>query len=226
MGGHALDEARRKLCRRLNCRRILAGGRLWNYHEHASHMSPQEYAERVVAGEFRDLVLSFQLREGFRLRGVMPNYLRDPKSHNHASLVEWLNPDYVAPANGPRKVRVACVQYQMRKVASFADFSQQVSYFVDVAADNRCDFVLLPELFSLQLLSHLGVLSPREGMMCLAGLTPELYEADERACAPLRADHCCGSHPVAVDRRLMNIAHVCLPNGEVLQQPKLHVTPE
>ena len=41
------------------------------------------------------------------------------------SLREW----------APRKVRVACVQYQMRKVASFADFSQQVSYFVDVAAD-------------------------------------------------------------------------------------------
>ena len=56
----------RKLCCRLNCRCILAGGRLWNYHEHASHMSPQEYAERVAAGEFRDLVLSFQLREGFR----------------------------------------------------------------------------------------------------------------------------------------------------------------
>lgn len=57
--GHALYEARRALCRRLNLRRILAGGRLWNYEGHADQMSPQEYAQRVVAGEFRDLVLSF-----------------------------------------------------------------------------------------------------------------------------------------------------------------------
>lgn len=33
--GHALYEARRALCRRLNLRRILAGGRLWNYEHHA-----------------------------------------------------------------------------------------------------------------------------------------------------------------------------------------------
>ena len=72
--GAALYEARRQLCRRLNKRRILAGGRLWNYHEHASRMSPEEYAERVAAGELKDKVLSFQLREDFTLRGVMPHY--------------------------------------------------------------------------------------------------------------------------------------------------------
>ena len=47
--GHALYEARRQLCCRLNLRRVLAGGRLWNYAEHSEKMSPQEYAQRVVA---------------------------------------------------------------------------------------------------------------------------------------------------------------------------------
>jgi GNAT superfamily N-acetyltransferase len=92
--GAALYEARRALCRRLNKRRILAGGRLWNYVEAAGSWSPEEYAERVVRGELRDLVLSFQLREGFVLRGIMPGYLNDPRSMNYASLIEWLNPDY------------------------------------------------------------------------------------------------------------------------------------
>jgi hypothetical protein len=41
------------------------------------------------------LVLSFQLREGFALRGVMPNYIQDSRSRNFASLIEWLNPDYL-----------------------------------------------------------------------------------------------------------------------------------
>ena len=166
--GAALYEARRQLCRRLNKRRILAGGRLWNYEDHAGHMSAEEYAQRVISGELKDLVLSFQLREGFVLRGVMPNYLHDPKSHNYGSLIEWLNPDYKEPAPGARKVRLACVQYQMRKVTSFADFERQVTYFVDVAADYHADFVLMPEFVSVQLLSQEDAQSPIEGIRRLA----------------------------------------------------------
>jgi GNAT superfamily N-acetyltransferase len=92
--GAALYAARRRLCRGLNKRRILAGARLWNYSENGVGLSPDAYAARVVAGELKDLVLSFQLREGFVLRGVMAGYLRDARSRNYAALIEWLNPDY------------------------------------------------------------------------------------------------------------------------------------
>ena len=34
-----------------------------------------------------------------------------------------------------------------------------------------------------------------------------------------------GSHPVSHGGRLYNIAFVCLPTGEVVSQPKLHITP-
>lgn len=223
--GAALYEARRQLCRRLNLRRILAGGRLWNYQEHAGHYSPEEYAQRVVAGELRDLVLSFQLREGFVLRGVMPNYLRDPRSGNYASLIEWLNPDYKPPHTGARKVRVSCVQYQMRRVASFADFARQVTYFVDVAADYQSDFVLLPELFSVQLLSHLDALSPQEGMRKLAAYTPRFTKLMSSLAQRYGLTIIAGSHPVFKGEKLQNIAHVCLPDGSMVEQPKLHVTP-
>lgn len=223
--GAALYEARRQLCRRLNKRRILAGGRLWNYQEHATAMSPEEYAYRVAAGEFRDLVLSFQIREGFALRGVMPHYLRDPRSHNFASLIEWLNPDYRAPQSGARKVRVACLQYQMRKVKSFADFARQVTYFVDVAADNGADFVLLPELFSVQLLSMTGTLSAREGILKLAELKDKFVELVKGLAIRYGLTIVAGSHPTQDDARLLNVCFVCLPGGLVVPQPKLHVTP-
>ncbi len=223
--GHALYEARRALCRRLNLRRILAGGRLWNYTEHADKMSPQEYAQRVVAGEFRDLVLSFQLREGFQLRSVMTNYLRDPRSHNCGSLLEWLNPDHKPLPAGSRKVRVACVQYQMRKVREFAEFARQVAYFVDVAADYRSDFVLLPELFSAQLLSRLDALSPQEGMKKLAAYTPRFKKLMGDLARKYGLTIIAGSHPVFVGDKLLNIAHVCLPDGHIIEQPKLHITP-
>jgi len=223
--GHALYEARRDLCRRLNLRRILAGGRLWNYFEQSERMSPHEYAQRVVAGEFRDLVLSFQLREGFQLRGVMANYLRDPRSHNYASLIEWLNPGYKPRAKEARKVRVACVQYQMRRVASFSEFARQVSYFLDVAADYGSDFVLLPELFSVQLLSHLDALSPQEGIKRLAGYTARFKRLMSELAGRYGLTIIAGSHPVSRGDRLLNVAHVCLPSGSIVEQPKLHITP-
>jgi len=223
--GHALYEARRELCRRLNKRRILAGGRLWNYEDHAANMTAEEYAQRVIRGELKDLVLSFQVREGFELRGVMSNYLRDPKSRNHASLIEWLNPEYTPATEGRRKARVACVQYQMRKVKSFSEFAQQVTYFTDVAADYGAHFVLFPELFTLQLLSATTSLSPKEGMRKLAEYTPKLEKLLRSLAQKFGVTIIGGSHPVWVGEELQNISYVCLPSGQVVEQPKLHITP-
>jgi predicted amidohydrolase/GNAT superfamily N-acetyltransferase len=223
--GGRLYEARRALCRRLNKRRILAGGRLWNYHELADKLSPDEYAHRVAAGELRDLVLSFQMREGFQLRGVMPNYLRDPNSKNFASLIEWLNPDYKPMEDGVRKVRLACVQHQMRKVKSFAEFANQISYFVEVAGDYRADFVLLPELVTVQLLSATEAATPQEGMRRLSDYTSRFLKLLQKLAAKHGLTIIGGSHPSYVQNELLNVCHVCLPSGEVIGQPKLHITP-
>lgn len=46
--GKALYEARRDLCRKLNKRRILAGGRLVGFQNHPEIESAEEYSERVV----------------------------------------------------------------------------------------------------------------------------------------------------------------------------------
>lgn len=223
--GAALYEARRVLCRRLNKRRILAGGRLWNYSEQGAGMTPDEYAARVVSGELRDLVLSFQLREGFVLRSVMPNYIHDARSKNFASLIEWLNPDYRTAVDGERKARIACVQYQMRRVSNFEEFAQQVAYFVGVAADYRADFLLLPELVSAQLLSAEDALTAKEGMRRLAGYR----ERFETLMRDLAVKHgitiIAGSLPVLENGRLLNVAFTCLPSGHVVAQPKLHITP-
>jgi ribosomal protein S18 acetylase RimI-like enzyme len=90
----ALYEARRQLAVRLNLRRIIAGGRLLNYCEHAKEMSAEEYARKVVAGELEDPVLSFQLRNGFNFIRMLPNYMRDSRSMNYATFIEWKNPEY------------------------------------------------------------------------------------------------------------------------------------
>ncbi len=90
----ALYEARRNLAIGLNLRRIIAGGRLLNYIEHADEMSAEEYARKVVAGELEDPVLSFQLSNGFRFIKILPNYMKDRRSLNYATFIEWRNPEY------------------------------------------------------------------------------------------------------------------------------------
>jgi len=90
-----LYEARRNLCTTLNLRRIIACGRLPGYHLHADRLSAEDYARRVVWGDLRDPVLSFQLREGFSYCGVIEGYLpEDRDSRGYASIIVWLNPDY------------------------------------------------------------------------------------------------------------------------------------
>jgi GNAT superfamily N-acetyltransferase len=96
--GSLLYEARRELAQRLGLLRIRAGARLSGYHLHADRMSPAEYVARVIRGEIADPALSFQLKQGFEVLGVVRDYLPDdPESLGHAALIEWLNPDLAAP---------------------------------------------------------------------------------------------------------------------------------
>ncbi|MBL8313920.1 MAG: hypothetical protein JNK55_09245 [Rubrivivax sp.] len=93
--GHCLYEARHKLCRAMNLKRSIACGRLPAYAAKSGSKSAEGYAQREVWGDLNDLVLSFQLREGFRYCGVVPGYLlEDLESCGHASLIVWLNPYY------------------------------------------------------------------------------------------------------------------------------------
>lgn len=87
-------QARKALAKKLNLRRIIAGGKLYNYCEYTSEMSADEYTLKVLKGEISDPVLCFQLKAGFKVIKLLPNYLRDPRSLNFATFIEWINPDY------------------------------------------------------------------------------------------------------------------------------------
>ena len=91
--GKMLYNTRKQLVTKLNLRRMIGGGRLFNYCEFAGRMSALEYAQRVVKGELRDPVLSFELDNEFKFIKILPNYLEDVRSLNNASFIEWLNPN-------------------------------------------------------------------------------------------------------------------------------------
>ncbi len=90
-----LYDARKNLAIKLNLKRIIAGGRLINYCEHAKELTPEEYVKKVKRHEIREPVLSFQLRNGFKFIKILPNYMKDPSSLNYATFIEWKNPHFV-----------------------------------------------------------------------------------------------------------------------------------
>jgi len=75
-------------------KRMIGGGRLYNYCEHSEKLSPLEYALKVVDCKLHDLVLSFDLINGFDFIKILPDYLEDARSFNYASFIEWVNPHY------------------------------------------------------------------------------------------------------------------------------------
>lgn len=89
--GAELYRLRKQLVRDHGKRGIIAGGYLAGYHEHKAEMSAAEYCRRVVAGELYDRTLTFQLENGFEVRGVLENYLADERNDGWASLIVWTN---------------------------------------------------------------------------------------------------------------------------------------
>lgn len=92
--GKLIYAARQAVVRRYNKRGIVAGGLIPGYVAYKGKLSVQEYVDRVVAGTLQDSTLSFQLRNGFRVRGLIENYIEDSASDNWSTLIEWVNPDY------------------------------------------------------------------------------------------------------------------------------------
>jgi ribosomal protein S18 acetylase RimI-like enzyme len=92
--GTMLYDVRKNLAIRMNLRRVVLGGRLFNYYKYANKISAIEYSKKVIEGEIEDPVLSFQLKNGFKFIKVLPNYLYDRRSMNYSNFLEWLNPNY------------------------------------------------------------------------------------------------------------------------------------
>lgn len=90
--GSLLYEARKGIVKQLKRRGIVAGGLIPGFAAYKGSMSPGEYVKRVVSGDIYDSTLSFQLRRGFEVRGLLKDYIDDDASDNWATLIVWENP--------------------------------------------------------------------------------------------------------------------------------------
>jgi predicted amidohydrolase/ribosomal protein S18 acetylase RimI-like enzyme len=234
--GQRLYDARKALAERLELKGIVIGGRLPNFSRSRRKVDgPDDYVAKAIAGKVKDPIIGFQLRNGFEPIGVLKDYLPEDKaSGGYAAHLVWRNP-YVDPDEPARfrvprdveSVRLATCQLQMRAVKDFDEFIANIEYFVDVAADYRADFVVFPELFTLQLLAfEKRDLSPAEAIDRLTAHTPNITAELSRMALRYNINIIGGSHPTRTDDGdIQNVAYVCLRDGSIHAQEKVHPTP-
>ena len=232
--GHKLSrrlyEARKQLARARNIRRIIIAGRIPGYHTYAGELSASEYADRVVAKNLFDPVLTVQISNGFALRGLIPDYLpSDKQSMGYATHLEWTNLDFVPDPNqrfqAVTRVRLCLVQYMMRRVASFDEFEKQCEFIVDVGSDYKSDFVVFPELFTTQLLSLIPSGRPSDAARKLAEFTPQYLELFNDLAVRYNVNIVGGSQFAIEGENLYNISYLFRRDGTIDKQYKIHITP-
>lgn len=225
-----LYNARKQICRERNIRRIIVGGRIPGYGEHAGVMTAREYVEQVMSRNKYDPVLTAQLSNGLQLKRLIPSYFpADSASCGYATFLEWTNLDYVEAGTrryqAVSQVRLCLVQYMMRRVASFEEFAKQCEFFTDLASDYKSDFVLFPELFTTQLLCLIEADRPSEAARKLADFTPRYLELFNELAVRFNVNIIGGSQFMMEDGQLFNVAYLFRRNGSIERQFKIHVTP-
>jgi ribosomal protein S18 acetylase RimI-like enzyme len=87
--GRMMYDSRKHLIRRLGRRGMVAGGMIPGYRAVQHELTPAEYVAEVVAGRRRDPTLSFQLSNGFEVRGLLPGYVEGTAGRGVATLLVW-----------------------------------------------------------------------------------------------------------------------------------------
>lgn len=125
----------------------------------------------------------------------------------------------------PDNVRVASVQYLQGQIRAFDDFSKQLEHWISTAAEQQADFVVLPERFTLQLLS----LSPRkpssgEALAILNHYTFKIEKSLRRFASKYRINVIGGSHLISrPNGQVENVCLIALRDGSLHHRAKIHI---
>ncbi len=233
--GERLYDERRKLCQKLGLKGIVFGARIPGFgKKRKTYPTPEEYIEAVKGNVIRDQTISFQMRNGFKPIKVLPNYLpHDQESHGYAVLMRWHNPLIDRQENRryheaeSENVKICTINFQQRKIDSFQEYESIVEYFIGVAADYKCDFVVFPEFVTMSLLSIIGKkLEPIPSLEHLGQYTEPFIKFMSEASVRYNINIIGGTHMLKDEQdNMKNVCFVFLRDGSVHRQEKIHPTP-
>jgi len=123
------------------------------------------------------------------------------------------------------KVRIAAVQYLLRRVDDWDGFENHVRFILKAAAEYKPNFVVLPEIFTTQLLSFMDTDTDiKAAVRSLHDFTPRYQELMAELARKYNYYLIAGSHPNLRDGLLYNTAFMFSPKGDVFTQDKIHLT--
>lgn len=123
------------------------------------------------------------------------------------------------------KVRIAAVQYLLRRVDDWDCFENHVRLILKAAAEYKPNFVVLPEIFTSQLMSFMDADTDlKVAVRRLHEFTPCYQELMAEMARKYNYYLIAGSHPNLRDDLLYNTAFMFSPKGDMFMQDKIHLT--
>ena len=126
------------------------------------------------------------------------------------------------------RLRIAALQYFVRPVATFDQFKDQVAALIETAADYKCQVVVFPEYFTVQLLTLGNVKRPiKEQVRDLAKQAPRFQDLMSSLAQAHKIHVVGGTIPVQQEPGsdlIVNRSYFYGPAGGIGWQDKLHMT--
>ncbi len=121
------------------------------------------------------------------------------------------------------RVSISVIQYEQFPIKEIRDFYYEIDYYLDLIS--KSNFIIFPEAFSMQLITALKEESLEKRFRKIA---EEHYSKitnyfREKACK-LNSCIIAGSHPKIINGKMFNVSPICMPNKNVYEQIKIHLT--
>ncbi len=124
------------------------------------------------------------------------------------------------------QIRLSAACFKAGIVNGFDDFAEHVLHLTDQASHDRPDFLIFPELLTLELISSFeNPESPRKYFR-LASYTNAYLDLFTQLAKDKGFYILGGSHLREANGKLYNTSHLFTPDGQVMEQRKCHLFPD
>ncbi|MEW9672549.1 carbon-nitrogen hydrolase family protein [Ammoniphilus sp. 3BR4] len=123
------------------------------------------------------------------------------------------------------KIRVSAIQYRLHTIRSFQEFENKVIHYLKTAKEFDADFVLFPEFLTTELMSIGDEQGRSLNIHDLPNFTDRYLSLFTQLATKTGMHIIGGTHVVQKDDHLYNTAFLFYPDGRVMEQVKLHITP-
>ena len=123
------------------------------------------------------------------------------------------------------QIRLSAACFKAGVVDGFDDFAEHVSHLVEQAAPNHPDFLIFPELLTLELISSFENARSPDKYFRVASYTDAYLDLFVHLAKENSFYILGGSHLREADGKLYNTSHLFTPDGQIIEQRKCHLFP-